>query len=189
MTHKITKFAFCDAEFTGEHQYTSLVSIAIVGIEDEQIYLTFNGYQPEQVTPWLKKNVLAHIDSDSSISYSEGYRQLSSWFDSYSQGDQISLVSVGKTLDMILLFQLWHQAYPQRKYFHNLYCLPPYLNHSAHFDLPTIFWLAGISPDLDREKYIGNTIHGIRHDALYDALVVRECFKRLVTKTNFPSLY
>jgi hypothetical protein len=181
------KFAFIDAEFTGEHQRTTLVSLAVVGLGDEHIYLTFNDYDRDQVTPWLEKNVLADIDSSYSLSYDEGYRLLDTWFNNYSQGDQISLVSVGKTLDLVLLFQLWHYGHPHRQYFHNLYCLPSCLNHSAHFDLPTIFWLAGLPPDQDRDVLAG-VIPGNRHNALHDALVVRECFLRCLHKSNFPKL-
>jgi hypothetical protein len=182
------KFAFIDAEFTGEHQKTTLVSLAVVGDCDEQIYLTFNGYECDQVTPWLEKNVLRLIDTSKSVSYADGYKKLSSWFDEYSAGDLISLVSVGKTLDLVLLFELWHHGNPDRKYFHNLHCLPEYLNHSAHFDLPTIFWLAGLSPDLNREELAGQ-VTGHRHEALHDALVVRECFRRCIDPQRFPILF
>lgn len=189
MPNKRTKFAFVDAEFTGEHQMSTLVALAVVGAGEEQIYLTFSDYERSQVTPWLKKNVLRYIDPNSCVSYKEGYRQLSTWFSSYAKGEQVSLVSVGKTLDLLLLFELWHHRYPKRRYFHNLHCLPKYLNHSAHFDLPTIFWLSGVSPDQDRQAFIGEKIAGRRHNALYDAFVVRECFNRCVTKKNFPSLF
>jgi hypothetical protein len=189
MPSKSRKFAFVDAEFTGEHQSTTLVSLAVVGTGDEQIYLTFDGYDRDQVTPWLEENVLVHIDSALAVSYVEGYRRLAAWFEGYSAGEPVSLVSAGKMLDLVLLFELWHHAHPERKYFHNLYCLPDYLNHGAHFDLPTIFWLAGMSPDLDREELIGGTIRGRRHEALYDALIVRECFTCCITRKNFPALF
>ena len=45
---------------------------------------------------------------------------------------------------MIPLNQIYHQGFPNLKYFHDLHCLPDYLNHSEHFDLNTIFYLAGI---------------------------------------------
>lgn len=189
MPNKPKKIAFIDAEFTGEHQKTTLVSLAVVGTGDEQIYLTFDGYDRDQVTPWLEENVLRCIEPGSNVSYVDGYRRLAAWFESYSDGEPVSLVTVGKTLDLVLLFELWHHAHPERKYFHNLYCLPNYLNHSAHFDLPTIFWLAGMSPDLDREELVAGAIQGRRHNALYDAKVVRECFNRCVTKQNFPALF
>lgn len=182
------KFAFVDAEFTGEHQRSTLVSLAIVGTGDEQIYLTFDGYDHDQVSPWLKENVLSHINPALAISYVEGYHKLATWLKQYSAGKPISLVSAGKTLDLVLLFELWHHEYPGRKYFHNLYCLPEYLNHSAHFDLPTIFWLAGLPPDLDREAFAGQ-VSGYRHNALHDALVVRECFRRCVNPQRFPLLF
>ena len=186
MANSPAKFAFIDAEYTGEHQRTTLVSLAVVGTGTEQIYLTFHEYDRDQVTPWLSENVLARINPSGSISYKEGFCKLSKWFEAYSGGDQVSLVSVGKTHDLVLLFELWRYAYPERNYFHNLYCLPACLNHSAHFDLPTIFWLAGMSPDLDREDFVNGAVRGKRHEALYDALVARECFRACVVRSNFP---
>ncbi|RED44294.1 3'-5' exoribonuclease [Aestuariispira insulae] len=178
--------AFIDAEFTGEHKFTTLVSLGIVGEGDEKIYLSFNDYDRNQVTPWLEENVLAHIDERESVSQEEGFRILADWFESYRKKQSVSLVSFGKTHDLILLFELWHKAYPDREYFHNLYCLPDYLNHAAHFDLTTIFALAGLDPDLDRGNFIEHSVSGQRHEALFDALVVRECFMRCMGKGVFP---
>ncbi len=181
------KFAFIDTEFTGEHAKATLVSLGIVGMDGESLSISFNDYDRAQVTPWLRENVLSLIDESRSVSQHEGYQRLSEWFDAYSEGQPVSLVSAGKLLDIMLIFELWHYAFPEREYFHHLHCLPAYLNHAAHFDLPTIFFLAGIDPNINREEFIEYSITGTRHDALYDAMVVRECFKKCVTKANFPN--
>jgi hypothetical protein len=182
------KLAFLDAEFTGEHAKTTLVSLGIVGMGDESLSVTFNDYDVDQVTPWLRENVLSLIDESKSVSSSTGYEIVSSWFETYSAGDRVSLVSAGKLTDILLLFELWHFGFPGRRYFHHLHCLPKCLNHAAHFDLPTILFLAGIDPNIDREEFGGDQLTGTRHEALYDALVVRECFRRSVTRENFPQI-
>jgi hypothetical protein len=182
------KFAFVDAEFTGEHAATTLVSLGIVGDSGPGLSVTFNDYARGQVTPWLRENVLAHIDESKSVSRAEGYEIVSRWFEEYSRGEPVSIVSAGKLSDVLLLFELWHIAFPEREYFHHLHCLPPYLNHAAHFDLPTVFMLAGVDPNVDREEFIGHSIGGTRHEALHDAEVVRECFRRCVTRKAFPRL-
>jgi hypothetical protein len=182
------KFAFIDVEYTGEHARTTLVSFAVVGMGDEKLSLVLNDYDERQVTPWLRANVLTLIDPARSVDRRTAYEQTAAWFEAYSGGDPVSLVSAGKLHDIILLFELWHQAHLDWDYFHYLHGLPPYLVHNAHFDLPTILFLAGLDPAIDREELIGHSIEGVRHDALYDALVVRECFLRCVTRENFPRL-
>lgn len=181
------KFVFVDAEYTGEHTKTTLVSLGLVGINDESLYVTLNDYDRDQVTPWLREKVLSLIDSNQSVNRKTAFQKVSSWLEKYAAGEKLSLISAGKTHDLTLLFELWHEAFPERKYFHNLYCLPDYLNHSAHFDLPTIFFLAGVDPGTSREEFIDHAIAGKKHDALYDAKVVKECFKKCLTTKNFPN--
>lgn len=182
------KFLFVDAEFTGEHQKTSLVSLALVGMNDESVHVAFNDFDRDQVTPWLEENVLALIDPSTCVSSAEGFRRVSEFLDVYSSGERVSLVSAGKLTDLILLFELWHHAHPTRKYFHNLYCLPDSLNHAAHFDLNTMFHLAGVDPGTDRAAFAEVDLPGVRHDALWDARIVRACFAKLYTRENFPKL-
>ncbi|MBX3260986.1 MAG: hypothetical protein KIS78_10415 [Labilithrix sp.] len=182
------RLLFVDAEFTGEHQKTTLVSLALVGLDEESILVTFNDYDRDQVTPWLEENVLAHVDASRSVSSAEGFRRIAEFVEAYSAGERVSLVSAGKLTDLILLFELWHHAHPERKYFHNLYCLPPSLNHAAHFDLNTMLYLAGVDPGVDRAEFAGVTGPRKRHDALWDARVVRACFFKLHDPKNFPGL-
>jgi hypothetical protein len=182
------KLAFVDTEFTGEHAKATLVSLGIVGMGDEHLSLTFNDYDRDQVTPWLQSNVLDLIDAKKSVSQREGFQIVSAWFDKYSSGERVALVSAGKLLDLMLLWELWHFGKPDWKYFHHLHGLPEYFNHAGHLDLPTVFYLAGLDPNLDREAFTGHSVQGRRHEALYDAKLVRECFKKVVNQGNFPHL-
>jgi hypothetical protein len=184
----VSRFLFTDAEFTGEHQKTTLVSLALVGMNDEALHVTFDDYDRDQVTPWLTEKVLSLIDASQSVPSAAAFRRIASFMETYAAGEKISLVSAGKLTDLILLFELWHHAHPERKYFHNLYCLPDWLNHAEHYDLNTIFHLAGHDPGTDRAAFAGLVGKGARHDALYDARVVRACFLKLYTPENFPQL-
>lgn len=175
------RYAFIDAEYTGEHTHTTLVSLGVVGEDGESIEVVFNDFDRDQVTPWLEENVLAHLDMSKAVPRRVGWERLVRWFEDYRAGGDVSLVSVGKTYDLTLLFELWHFACPERKFFHNLYCLPDWLNHAAHFDLPTVFFMSGLDPGLDREAFLGPDVpQGRRHDALHDARIARACFFKCV---------
>lgn len=174
------KLVFLDTEYTGEHAYATLVSLGLATLEGESLYLTLNDYDQDQVTDWLRDNVLNLIDESQNISSFAAYQKVSQWLEAYSAGDQIHLVSAGLGSDLLLLFELWRFARPELKYFHALHCLPAYLNHAKHFDLNTLFFVAGVNPDINRESFINYSLQGERHHALYDAQVVRECFLKLI---------
>lgn len=175
------KFAFVDAEYTGEHARTTLVSIAIVGEDGSSVYVAFDDFAREQVTPWLEENVLAFIPPEIYASKLAGWKKIMAFLESYRDGQNISLVSFGKMQDLVLLFELWHAACPEREFFHSLYCLPDWLNHAAHFDMPTIFLMSGIDPNTTREELLGAEMPiGQRHDALFDAVATRACFLKCI---------
>lgn len=183
----MTKKVFFDAEFTGEHQFSSLVSIGMVGENTESCYICFNGYEKNQVTVWLKENVLKDITHEKKFSYQEGFNLIKKWLENYSNGELVSLVSMGKTLDLVLFFQLWHLDYPEKKYFHNLYCLPHYLNHSKHYDLATLMMATNIDPDIDRETIVTIKEKHNRHNALYDAKIVKKVYEKCIKKLSLSN--
>lgn len=172
------KIVFIDNEFTGIHAITTLISVGLVTLEGESLYVTLNDFNEDQVSEWVKDNVLGKINTSESISSLTACGVIQEFLDNYSQGEQVSLVSAGKMIDIILLFQLWHSKCPERKYFH-MDCLPSYLNHGAHFDLNTLFFVAGLDPDMDRAAFVEKD-NVTRHHALDDAMIVRECFLKLV---------
>ena len=169
------KLVFIDAEYTGEHAYTTLVSLGLVTLEGDALDLRLNDYDRAQVTQWLADNVLALIDPTTTVSSREAYVILSRWLADYAGGERLHLVSAGLGSDLLLLFELYKHARPDLRYFHALECLPPHLNHAEHFDLNTLMFVAGADPDADRERLV-STVPGERHDALHDARLARDCF-------------
>lgn len=180
------KPVFIDTEFTGEHQHTTLVSLGLVTLEGDSLYITLNDYDRAQVTPWLRENVLAHINADTSVSSSQAFRIVSDWLSEYAGKGRIRLVSAGLGIDVTLLFQLWAYEKPGGGDFHWLHCLPPSLNHSGHVDLNTLFSIAGLDPQRMREEFAPIAAGGRRHDALSDAQVVRNCYLKLIHQ--YPQL-
>ncbi|MDI7217527.1 hypothetical protein QMN07_08325 [Leptospira santarosai] len=157
-----------------------MISAGFVTLEGKELYLIFNDYDRDQLTNWVKDNVLVHIDERNAISTSEAFVLLNEFFTEYSQGEPICLISAGKSLDLLLIFQLWHTLYPELRYFSYERYLPEFLNHRKHFDLDTIFYMSGYDPDcIDRSDFVGDNASFRRHDALYDAHIVRKCFFRL----------
>ena len=65
--------------------------------------------------------------------------------------------------------------------------LPKYLNHEFHLDIYTLFFLCGYNKKINREKFAGIKIKNVKHNALYDAIIIRECYIKLIK--NFPKLY
>lgn len=177
------KIVFIDTEFTGVHAFTTLISVGLVTLEGDSLYITLNDYDQDQVTDWIRENVLSLIDKSKSVSRREACCQISEFLEKYSQDENISLISAGKLVDITLFFQLWHSLHPERKYFHLDY-LPDYLNHGAHFDLNTLFYIAGVDPDINREEFVGRGLYARKHHALEDAKVVRECFLKLIESSK-----
>jgi DNA polymerase III epsilon subunit-like protein len=182
------KLVFIDCEFTGEHAFATLVSIGLVTLEGEELYINLNDFDRAQVTPWLTENVLSKIDEVSGIDSEKACRLFSTFFEKYSGGNPISLISAGKLNDILLLFQLWHTMFSSLPYFHFGNYLPDYLNHRAHFDLNTLFFAAGIDPNISREEYAGETDLSMKHVAIYDARIVRLCFMKLMRSGKLPHI-
>jgi hypothetical protein len=56
----MTTKLFLDTEFTGLHQYTTLVSLALVADSGEEFYAESAWYDETQINPWLAEHVLAN---------------------------------------------------------------------------------------------------------------------------------
>ncbi|MCK4303807.1 MAG: 3'-5' exoribonuclease [Candidatus Eisenbacteria sp.] len=177
-----TKYVFVDCEYTGLHAATTLVSAGFVTLPGEELYLVLNDYDAKQVTPWVRENVLVHLDERAAVSRREACARLAAFLESYSQGLPVSLVSAGKSLDLILVCQLWDTMPRATEFFHFHEGLPAYLNHRGHVDLDTLFLAAGIDPNVDRYDFLRIPRDGRRHNALHDAEIVRSCFLSLLDR-------
>lgn len=183
------KVVFIDTEFTGERQYTSLVSIALCSLDGDELYLTFNDFDRRQVNTWLKQNVLSLIDNTQSIARPEGAARVYDFLSSYSQGHKLYIVSAGLSLDMLLLYDLYGEIIGLEAGQCRFQDLPDYLKHNHGVDLNTLFRCAGYDPETTvRSDFAGESSEN-RHNALVDVRVVRECFLKLLQSNEIERLW
>ena len=188
---------FFDTEFTGLHQGTTLISIGMIAEDGRELYCELNDYDKTQIDDWLKSNVIDNllysepkdgedeyfvatrtennpIGNDLYKSYSVKMRgstddlkkELERWL---SQFDSVEIWSDCLSYDWVLFNQIWGHAFNIPK---AIYYIP--------FDLCTLFKVKGIDPDVSREEYVGMTEGSQKHNALWDAKVIRECYLKAI---------
>jgi len=70
--------------------------------------------------------------------------------------------------DWVLFNQIWGHAFKIPK---NVYYIP--------FDICTLFKIKGIDPDVNREEFAQMHNDPQKHNALWDAKVIKACYERL----------
>lgn len=189
---KTTK-VFFDTEFTGLHQKTTLISIGLVSECGKTFYAELTDYDKSQIDKWLNDNVISNLmfknetgNGGNALSNFYGNTEfvkseLSHWL---SQFEEIEIWSDCLSYDWVLFNQLFGHAFNIPK---NVYYIP--------FDICTLFKVKGIDADINREEFISNTrsenedilhfdeqgnlIKSFKHNSLWDARVIRQCFFKL----------
>lgn len=184
---------FFDTEFTGLHQNTKLISIGIVALDGRYFYAEFNDYNKAQVNDWIQENVIknlmfndkeTHCIEESLVPYNkvnDDYpslrirmkndttnivNKLNEWLQQFD--GEIQIWSDCLSYDWVLFNQLFGGAQN----------IPSNINYIP-MDICTSFYDKGIDPDISREEFIDNTVKGEKHNSLYDAMVIRECYLKL----------
>ena len=173
---------FFDSEFTGLHQNTTLISIGLVADgAGGSFYAEFTDYDEAQVDDWIREHVIGNLAYTSCQVGNDGYilsgadavvlgntetirRALNTWL---AQFDQVEMWSDCLAYDWVLFNQLRGHAFKIPK---NIYYIP--------FDICTLFKIKGIDPDINREEF-AEMGDGPKHNALWDARVIRACFEKL----------
>lgn len=185
---------FFDTEFTGLHQNTTLISIGLVAETGQSFYAELTDYDKSQIDDWLQENVISNLlltqyihgtnqswerETENSV-YVIGPSQtvkdrLERWIRRF---DKIEIWSDCLSYDWVLFCQLFEHAF---KIPNNIYYIP--------FDICTYLKIAGIDPDVNREEFANHQVEvntseqwggaPKKHNALWDAYVIRECYKKL----------
>lgn len=190
---------FFDTEFTGLHQKTTLISIGIVSEHGETFYAELIDYDESQIDEWLKDNVIANlylphlnvqgvtnfttqpinpfVKNTEVVGDTEFVRHcLTEWLTRF---DSVQIWSDCLSYDWVLFCQIFGHAFNIPK---NVYYIP--------FDIcPLLLEKVG-DADISREEYAGNMIEvndshnwGVKkHNALWDAYVIRACYNRLMSE-------
>lgn len=175
---------FFDLEFTGLHQYTTPVSIALVPLNNRKMsfYAEFTDYERGQVDKWLQENVIDNLvlsvhgwDNVYDVQRFRGTRGEISWRVvewlyqlSVDEGGVIQMCGDVPSYDWVLFCS----------FFEPTVAWPDWINYIP-FDLATLLWSRGIDPDIDRHKF-AEMQRTSPHNALDDAQVLRRCYMELL---------
>jgi len=176
---------FFDSEFTGIRRDTTLISIGLVAEDGNMFYAEFTDYDRSQVFDWLQENVInnlwlsnpekerpAYIGEGKLVTClgdTEQIRQaLRQWL---SQWDWVEMWADIIPFDWVLLCDLLG----------GIFQFPPNLSFIC-YDLCTLLKMKGFEPmKTNREELAGFSGVENKHNALYDALVIRACYEKLIT--------
>jgi hypothetical protein len=178
---------FFDTEFTGLHKNTSLISIGLIAEDGKTFYAENAEYDKSQVNDWIKEYVIDNTsylkDTDNMETAStslncfyhvEGIKgikaDLTDWL---LQFDTVEIWSDCLAYDWVLFCDIFGSAFDIPS---NVYYIP--------FDICTLFKIKGIDPDISREEFIDYSIKGDKHNALYDAKVIKACYEKLMKQNQ-----
>lgn len=185
---------FFDTEFTGLHKDTTLISIGIVSENDRVFYAELVDYDKEQVNPWIGEHVIKYLflNDNNQTQFANKYfvkttyhglkKYLGDWLRSFN--GPVEMWSDCLAYDWVLFNDIFGTAFDIPK---NVYYIP--------FDISTYFKLKDIDPDINREEFVKDRIDSIektcsklgapktKHNSLWDALVIRECYTKLTNES------
>lgn len=180
---------FMDTEFTGLHKDASLISIAIISDAGPTFYAEFTDYGREQVSPWIRDNVINGLlmekpgiyteGEDTRICGSRGFIKtaLLDWL--RNQGTLLQFWLDCGSFDWVLFNDLLAE-YDNEGYPHfpeNVYYIP--------FDLATLLIMNNVDPDIDREEFAWRTpSERNKHNAMHDARTLQRCYHSLKRSVN-----
>lgn len=183
---------FFDTEFTGLHQHTTLISIGLVAEDGRYFYGEIIDYAEHQVDEWIHENVIENLKFKGQLGFnSPDYKtnnysfemcdykervssELRRWL---NQFDKVEWVSDVCHYDFVLLIDLL--------YGHALNMPYGVLNAACHDINQDIAKRYGVDEikafDMSREDILddaGIYVDGEKHNALYDAYVIKAIYDR-----------
>lgn len=189
---------FLDTEFTGLHQNTTLISIALVSDDGNTFYAEMEDYDKRQVDDWLQTNVINNLILDNydfvkdyqpeennviaKCTFRELKAVLSDWL---SRFKEVEIWSDCLSYDWMLFCEIWGGALKIPKH---IYYIP--------FDICPLFLEKTGNADVNREKYAGTfeqskeTLKGEvkKHNAYWDAHIIKACYHRLMANEESPTV-
>ncbi|MED1125395.1 3'-5' exoribonuclease domain-containing protein [Bacillus atrophaeus] len=184
--------AYFDTEFTGLHKDTTLISIGIVYDSDHMFYAELTDYDKRQIDEWLQENVINSLTlgdmgentykfgNDMKIKYVKGTKEfvgkeLNFWHEYLYHNEQVQFWSDCLSYDWVLFNDMYGHAFSIPN---NVYYIP--------FDICTQFEMADVDPDIQREMFAegfinteGLEVSEDKHNALWDAIVIKACHEKL----------
>lgn len=177
---------FFDTEFTGLRQNTTLVSIGLVSETGRKFYGELTDYDRSQVDEFIQEHVIGTLsirelidDEKRMVDYSNHpecilvkgdmnavSHELSLWLAEFGP---VQMWADNLAYDWVLFCELFGGARQ----------VPDHINYIP-FDLSTAFEMKKIGPDIGRESFVGMGIDAKKHNALWDAEVLKACYEKLM---------
>lgn len=172
---------FFDLEFTGLHKYAELISIGIVSEDGKRTFYAENSLVDYlQCDEWIQDNVVKNLTLNcepfNPVSISDNHvlrsrpdnirDALEKWL---AQFDTVEMWSDCYAYDWVVFCDLWGGAMNIPK---SIYYIP--------FDLSTAFRMKDVDADISREQFAGTDSTAAKHNALFDAQVIRSCYQKLM---------
>lgn len=184
---------FLDTEFTGLHQQAELISVGLAAENGDVFYAELTDYAPDGLSHWVKENVIpllsgpvlraarnAPRNKDMFLrgDQTDVSRALRNWLASFGGPGSVHIWADVPAWDWVLFCELFGGAFG----------LPQQIHYIAR-DLATALELRGIDPDSSREELGGAItftypkLRLFKHHALYDALLEKAVFEKIIKKT------
>jgi hypothetical protein len=190
---------FYDAEFTGLHKDTTLISIGMISQSKQTFYAEFTDYDTTQVDDWVNENVISHL-----LFRDEKEKYTSILKDSYRDLYSITLKGDTKFVKRELIKWLKKESTFHKKqiqFFVDCYAydwmllnkllakdgnainIPKYIYYIP-VDLSSVLYFAGVDPDINREEFarVEDNEEYFKHNALYDATIASICYSKIHLK-------
>lgn len=184
---------FFDTEFTGLHKDTTLISLGIVAENGEKFYAEFTDYDKSQCDDWIKENVLHWLTLDNmdkpfttygTTRYVLGTKNeisiaLRDWLRRF---ETVEFVSDVCHYDFVLLIDLFGSAFD----------LPSHVSPACtdlNTFISTFYCISNKEAfDKSREEIMKDLkcpeIFGRKHNALYDAEVIKAIYMKMFGTRN-----
>ena len=173
---------YFDMEFTGLHQNTTIISIGIISEDGKTFYAELNDYDKKQVDKWLEDNVISNLELTEQkevVEYNgddvrvygnkkDLKKYLTEWLEQF--GD-VKIWSDCLSYDWVLFNSIFGTAFDIPK---NIYYIP--------MDICTVFEVMGIDPDISREEFVGVKSKDKKHNALWDAIIIKKCYEKIIER-------
>lgn len=187
---------FFDTEFTGLHKNTTLISIGLVSEDERSFYAEFSDYDRSQVDSWIEENVIKNLLMDEPEDGQDEYYSTTRSQDSPVGVDLYKSYSVqlrGDSADIKRELQRWIKQFTAiemwsdclaydwvlfNDIFGSAFDIPENVCYIP-FDLCTLLKVKGEDPDVNREKFAGMLKGSEKHNALWDAYVIKACYDKL----------
>lgn len=181
------KIIYFDCEFSGLHQNTTLISIGFVTEDGKSFYAELVDFDKDQINDWIKDNVISNLKYVSlekniepfikkDVNEFEAVGDKEFIKDAFWQWikmlkyKNIRMVSDCLAYDWVLFNEYFAYEKDGMKDLKNINYIP--------IDICTMFYLAKIDPDINREEFVGADKEQ-KHNSLFDAQIIKKCHLKL----------